>query len=637
MVHTPAWLAATMRELRYSIRVLVSRGNRHTTLFSIAVLAVAIGTAVTVLTIASALLFRAFPYPAASRLMSVRLIYHDREGTEPTTRVATWGLFNEWRHDNLAFELLGAHQTADLTFTERELDPVRVPTVAVTSSMFTLLGGIPVLGRTLVPGDDRQGNSRVVVLSHAFWTTHYGSDADVVGRSLTLNGVRYQIVGVMAPSFRVPISIPEASKHEAEVWIPLSTRVGDRDQAQATPVEIIGRLRGGVSPARASKQLESYRDVVAVGGPEGMQVQVMQLKDVVTAQVRKPIMILLGAVALLLLVACLNMANLRLANSINRNRDLALRLALGAQRLTIVMQLFVESLVLTVLGGSGGVLLAYWFTPLVVRFGDRHLPEVGPIAVNVTGLVGGVVIASLVALAITAGPATYAVSMPSTAALRGRGDSPRQGQVRRIVSDVLVVTQIGFALILAAATGLLTRSLHNLTDRDRGYDSADLLVAALRLPPGQYSTSESQRAFAGQILDRAGALPGVTRVAVATGGPVVGGASGDVTAGNQTIRMATWAVSPGFFRVLGISLRTGRLLQGATESNPVVVDASAAQQLFGTEDPIGARVTWSGGSGSGVVIGVVGDIDEYYINDDNAHFRATEPHLYVPFRNEPRP
>ncbi|MBA3558251.1 MAG: ABC transporter permease [Gemmatimonadaceae bacterium] len=632
------------REVRYTLRIFASPPNRWVTSGAVVTLALAIGISTAVFTIVEAVLLRPLPFRDAERLVSVQVTTREAKGTTVYGAVANWDLYTAWRSRSNGFEELVAYSAEEMILTG--LGEARwVSAVAITSNVLAFLGVQPAQGRAFVPEEDQPGSAPVVLLSETFRARHFGSDVAAVGRSLVLSGRLYEIVGVMPTEFRVPNSIPEVTQMEGEVWVPMGTYLDGSlgSLGSAVPVQVLGRLRRGTTAAATEVQLDQITEQVVLSArvdrrePEARAAvtQIVPLHRVIVGQVRRPLMLLLGLTGCVLFIACANVATLQLLRVLARQKDFAVRRALGASQRAIAGQVLTESVVLAAISAILGVLIAVWSVPVLVRIAADRLPHASQISVNVVVVVIALVATVVAGLLIGAPSAWRATRQPGPDALKegsGSGISTRQN---RAVS-ALVASQVAFTMILLAGMGLLTRSFLHAMNLDRGYEMDKVLVAALFLPLDRYASPERQLAFAHAALDRVRGIPGVSSAAVATGAPIVGGlkatanAPGKANPGEPR-SVNSWGVSREYFQTLGTPVR--RSPPGSAELAGVFIDETAAREFFGSEDPVGRQLQWAWGEDAhtGTVIGVVGSTRELYI-DTRANTLASsyEPHLYLP-------
>jgi putative ABC transport system permease protein len=493
--------------------------------------------------------------------------------------------------------------------------PQTLQTWLVTDDFFRLLGTRPLLGRTFLPEEFTPGRERVLVLSHGVWQHRFGADPSVVGRAVEIDGQPATIVGVMPRGFKLPL--------EREVWAPRLFREDERDARAVRYLSVVARLAPGVTPERARAELDALAAELRREHPvanRDMGIQLVPLPDQLVGPVRPALLTLLGAVGFVLLIACANVANLMLARAVKREREFALRTALGAGRGRMARQLVTESLLIALAGGAAGVLLAYWGVGAIRALTPADLPRAEDIGISWRVLGFALGASLLTALLFGLAPAARAAATDPNDALRG-GARAGTGRARRLVRHGIVVGEIALALVLLVGAGLLVRSFVTLLEVDRGYRTDGIAAATVQV--WDYP-QERRVAFAREVMERVAALPGVRSVGATSSLPLaddIGATEARYVvqgrpaprAGEEPKARAT-VVTPGYFPTLGIPLRRGRLFTTTDDSAsaPVVlVTETFARQQWPGEDPVGKRITVMfarGRQATREVIGVVGDV-----------------------------
>ncbi len=514
--------------------------------------------------------------------------------------------------------------------------PRRVGGARTTGNLFALLGARPALGRTLRADDERPGAEPVVVVSDALWQERLGGDARVVGTRLRIDGVERTVVGVMPPDFRFPAA-------GARLWLPITV-----DPASVgthwglVRYQVVARLAPGVTPAQARDEVRRIARTMRTENPlwtpdEGAYlaaIDVVPLREQLVGDVQRPLLVLLGAVALLLVVACVNVANLLLARGIARGREIAVRAALGAGRGRLVRQLLTESLLLGATGAAAGVLLALGGVRLLVALLPADTPRLAEVAVDGRVLGFAACAALLTSLVFGLLPALRA-ARPTAPALGGRGT----GAPRRRLSALLVATETALAVVLVVGAGLLARSFVALQAVEPGFRTTQVVTARVSPPAAEYADADRQRALHAAVLARAATIPGVEHAALTSQLPFDGTTDAwatlieGVTADPNDLPMLDHRrITPHYFRALGVPLTRGRAFteaDGEHDALVAIVDETAARTLWPDGDPIGRRVCWPWMGECRTVVGVVGTVR----NNDLA--AAPNPALYVPFRQRP--
>ncbi len=611
-------MEALFQDLRYGLRGL--RRSRGFTAVAVATLALGIGATTTIFSVLEGVLLRPLPYPRSERL--VQVWERTPEGGDFPASLPN---FRDFRSGTRLLTGLAAADERALALTGKGV-PERVKAQAVSAEYFRVLGVAPALGGVLT-ADATRGGEREVVLGHRIWVSRFGGDRGVVGSRVRLNGESYAVVGVMPAGFEAP--------GDPEAWVPLagSPEWGRGDHS----LMLIGRLAAGASVAGASAELGAVARRLSRLYPEsngGWGVRVAPLLDgVVGAKTRGTLWILTGAVSLLLLLACVNVASLLLGRAAARQGELVLRAALGARRGRIARQLVTESLLLAGLGTAGGVLIAVWGLPVLKRLLPATTPRLGDIHVDGAVLFFSIVVS--VAVGLLAGlPPALRVSRPNLRSILGMADRRTTRESHRL-RDGLVVAETALATLLLVGAGLLATSFVRLRGGDRGIDTRDVVVVPVSLAGPRYDDGTRWR-----FLERAeaaiGGLPGVEAVGATNVAPLSGaGTVVDLSVEGQPTgpglsRFARWrSVTPGYFRAAGVRLLAGRRLRASDyapdAAEAVVVTRSFARAFFPDVDPVGRRVAmgtsdfhWR------TVVGVVEDVQ-----DVDATQRA-QPLFYMP-------
>jgi len=614
-----------LQDLRYAIRAL----SKAPGFAVVAVLAIAlgIGANTAIFSVVDAVLLRPLPFPEPQRLMRAYLT--EAGSGEPSI----FGIadFLTWRDHQQTFEHVAAYDTMQRSFALTGIgDPERITGVAVTADFFTTLGATPILGHAFTAADDHPGSEPVVVVSKSFWRTHLNSDPNVLGRSITLNGRPYTIVAVMPAEFLFPGTEP------ISVWpIRALEPPGSRPPYFLVP---IGRLKPGVSPQQAEVELTSIVNGVLqqFPGTEYVGGKLLRLKDVLVRNVRTALLVILAAVGFVLLIALVNVANLLLARAISREKEIALRLALGASRARIVRQLLTESILLAVLGGALGLVFGYIGVRVFVALAPGGIPRLTEVSVNGTVLAFTCLVSLLGGILFGLAPALHSVRASLNDSLKegNRTSVSRSGnQIRK----VLVVSEFALALVLMIGDGLLIRSFLRLRDVNPGFQPDHLVTARISLPPTHYEQDPRIISFWQQFLESVHTLPGVQAAAITMSLPpnllqitnpfTLEGQINDPRHTEQLAEETT--ISPDYFRAVGVPLLKGRFFTDADRTTPVlIINQTMAKKYFPNQDPIGKRLQTGDPDPKSpweTIVGVVRDVK--YSGLD----AAPSPTLYVPY------
>lgn len=595
------------KTLRYAYRSL--RGSKSTSLAVISTLALGIGVTTAVFSIVYGVLLRPLPYPDSDRLVRVWLS-NPRQGIDKD--ITSYPNFADWRAQSRSIQGMAAVASAARNLTGAG-EPRELSGAAVSEGYFGILRVAPVLGRVFTPEEESLGGPNVVILSHELWATQFGSDPAIVGRALSLSGVPYEVVGVMPRGLG-----------EQDFWIPLRPSADLRESRGALWLPVIGRLAPGVTLEQAQTEMSAIARRLEQSYPEandGTGVLLEPLRASIVGDVRQPLLLLLGAVALVLLIACANIANVLLVRGTARRTEMAVRAALGASRRQLAMQVGVESLLLALAGGALGVLAAYACLQWLMGLAPPSLPRLD--AIRLDGSVLGITAAVTVLCGMLFGlvPALEAGGRGPAEAIRQGGRGAVGGSAAERLRPVLVVSQFALAVMLLAGAGLMLRSFAKMQDVDPGFDASHVALVRLNLPASKYETPEQVNAFYDELLTSLRATPGVES-ADAISDFVLGRLPNSASIVVEGIELpqalerlpvAYDAVTPGFVRTSRMRMLSGRGLlptdkQGS--SRVALVSETMARTFFRGADPVGARFAFGvpdSEDGWITIVGVVAD------------------------------
>ena len=617
------------QDLRYGIRMLLQRPGF--TALAVLTLAVGIGANTAIFSVVNAVILRPLPYADPDRLMLLR---ETKLPQFPEFAIAP-GNFLDWQSQNEVFEQLEAFRTHFYNLTGNA-EPERLRAARVTAGTFSMLGIQPALGRDFLAEEDRPGNDGVALISHGLWQRRFGGDPAIVGQQMTLNGRSHTVIGVMPASLRF-------LDRNAELWAPMAFTDQDRQNHGGHFINAVGRLRPGITQEQALTNLTTIAARLEQQYPDtnaGWSVKVTPLFEAAVGEMRPTLLVLLGAVALVLLIACANVANLLLARASSRHKEIAIRSALGASRWRVVRQLLTESVLLALVGGACGIVLAYWGLDLLLSLAPASLPRMRDVSLDGSALGYTLAITLLTGVIFGLAPALQSSNPDLNESLKegGRGST---GGPRQRVRSLLVVTEVALALVLLAGAGLMLKSFWRLQQVDPGFNPENALVVGISLPPTKYADDQQRAAFFRQLLERTAALPGVEAVGATHSMPIISdyllgfviegrppAAPGDEPSTNY------YAVSPDYFRAMGITLVRGRsFTERDTAGAPrvAIINETFARRFFAGEDPIGKRIHVTNGPETfREVVGIVADVRQYGL-DREAPIQFYEPYLQEPF------
>lgn len=633
-----------MNDLRYAFRQLFK--NPGFAAVAVLTLALGIGANTAIFSVVNSVLLRPLSFPDSDRLLWV-----SERGARSDSSPVSFPNYADWRKQQTVFEEIGVYNWGDYNLTESE-NPSRLRAAQISATALAALGTQPSLGRVFTPDEDKPGAPNVALLSAALWRERFGSDPAILDRPIHLDGNAYTVVGIMPSGFVFPDPV--------DLWLPLGPRLGDayRDRDSHPGLEGVARLKPGVTLQEAREQMDAIAARLEQQYPEsnrGARVRMDPLLDKVVGGTGKALWMLLGAVSLVLLVACANVANLLLARAAARHKEVALRIALGAGRWRIVRQLLTESLLLAAIGGGLGLLLAYWSLELILALGHDAIPRVAEVRMD-----GGILAFTALTAAVTGVLFGLAPAWQSgRAATRGaltesaRGNTDGKARMRQ----GLIVAEVSLTLVLLVGAGLLVRSFQKLQSVNPGFSSEHVLCFWVSLPQTKYSTPDQQDGFFQSLVGKLKSLPGVQAAGVASRAPLqsfnwlstyrVGGRPEPMPGEEPTMDISV--VSPGYFQVMGMPLLRGRAfteqdnrdhLRGDERQersralNVVIVDEDFVRRHWPDENPIGKQIRLPWGDDPQkpllTVVGVVGRVKMRKLGEKGGFAQAYLPAWQLP-------
>jgi predicted permease len=627
-----------LQDVRHALRALAAAPTF--TIAAILSLAIGIGATTAIFSIVDGLLLRPLPYKDAGRLV---ILWNRSPGLNITEDWFSTAQYFDIKNGHHGFEQVAIAIGGNYNLTGSG-EPERVGTIRISSSLLPMLGERAALGRLFVPDEDLPGRTATAVLSYGTWARRFGSDPGVLGKKIILNGVPYEIAGVMPRSFSLPREVMPTldGAEQAEILLPLPLPANAAQNRDREDYNIVGKLKPGVSVQQAQAEMNTITAHLRHDFPEvyppngGLTFGIVPLLEQVVGNVRRTLYLLLGAVGFVLLIACVNLANLQLSRGVARQKEFAVRAALGATRARIVRQLLTESVLLAFAGGALGIALAFLALYLVQLLGPQSVPRVNNIGIGLGALAFTLVVCILSAILFGLAPALRVSRVDVQTALQdtsrtsagasaiwGRGNNLRRS---------LVIAEIALCAMLLIGAGLLIRSFVRVRDVNPGFNPRNVLTLELMMTGERYKNKEAVLAAYHELWQRLESLPGVTAAGAVTSlplsqmfawGPIT--VEGRVPPPGEKFINADIRVANGhYFQAMEIPLREGRLFSDddlANKPGVAVVDDYMAQQLWPNQDPIGKRLHFGGINDTDspwiTVVGVVGRVKQYTLDADS--------------------
>jgi putative ABC transport system permease protein len=627
-----------VEDLRYSLRALAR--SPSFTLLAVAGLALGIGANSAIFTVMNAVLLRPLPYKEAEQL--VLLWQLNRQNGDHEIKASAPD-YIDWKEQNTVFENIAAfNANSGLGLNLSGIDrsgaghPARISAASVTGNLFSLLGVTPALGRSFHPDEERAGSAPVCILSDSLWKRRFGSDPKILGKAITLNGEMWTVVGVMPAGFRFPQSVDLS----VDLWVPAMVRSTARTKHTHHYLGVIARLKPGLSLDHAQAELDALARRMELQYPEtnaGLGIRLVPLRTQITGNIRPALLVLFGATALVLLIACTNLANLLLVRATVRQAEMSLRLALGASRTRLVRQLLTESALLGLLGGILGLILAFAGTRLLLNHGPSNLPQTNEIAVDGRVLAFTLGLSVITAVIFGLAPALQASKPDLIRTLKVGGSGFTTGQGWQRFRLLLVASEMALALVLLIGASLMIRSFFRLQEVNIGIDPRNVLTMDTTLTADRYPPPR-QIAFFREVVERIGALPGVTSVGAIDNLPLGGS---DVRSFGIVGRSA-WdpgdepsgelgVVTPQYFNAIDIPLKRGRYFtegDGAEAPRVAIINDALAGRYWPQEDPLGKKITIDFEREPREIVGVVGNVRHLGI-DQQEPLQVYIPHSQI--------
>lgn len=619
-----------LHDLRYAVRL--QRKNPGFTIVAVIALALGIGANTAIFSVVNTVLLRPLPYRDPDRLV---MVWEDssKQGYPQDTPAAA--NFVDWRDQNEVFEGMAAMTDTSFNLTGTG-DPERLEGRAVSTTLFPLLGVEPQIGRVFTAAEDQPGSERVVLISYGLWQRRFGGDASVVGKTLTLNGASYTVVGVMPARFQFPTADDEA-------WVPIAFSKEDAANRNRHYLQVVARLKPGITLPQAQAEMSTIATRLQKQYPESntdVGAVITPLHEHLVGDIKPALLILLGAVGLVLLIACANVANLLLARAAVRQKEIAVRVALGARRGRLIRQFLTESVLLSTLGGLVGLAIAYVGLIVLKAFIPENISQARAISIDYKVLGFTLLVSVLTGLIFGLAPAIQSVRFNQIETLKEGGRDAATGGSGKRLRSLLVVAEVAISLVLLIGAGLLINSFLRLRNVDPGFRAENLLTMKIVLPDLKYEKKAQRSAFYTDLVQRVQSLAGVRSAAVTTNLPLY--FQGNSISVNiegrpepppgQELIVVTRIISPGYFDTMSIPLLKGRQLtdQDTDDSpNVVVVSEAMARRYWPGEEAVAKRITigkvksqedWI------QVVGVVKDVRQFELNSD------PKPQMYLTHR-----
>ena len=622
-----------LQDLRYGLRVLWKTPGF--TAVAVLALALGIGANTAIFSVVNGVLLRPLPFAEPERLV---MVWMDNRVLGLREDLNSYPNYVAWRDESQAFEHLAAFTSTSPTLTSERGEPERLQGVSATANFFGVLRAQPALGRLFTAEEEAEGKDAVVVIGHGLWRRRFGGQPGIVGQQITLNGRGRTVVGVMPQGFRFP--------GEAEVWVPLAPTASMRAQRQSFWLSMVGRLRPGATVERAQAELSAVAARMEKEFPDsnqGFGAYVVSLHQQVVGRVSTALWVLLGAVGFVLLIACANVANLLLARAAAREREIAIRRALGAGRARLVRQFLTESVLLSLVGGGVGLLLAFWGVDALIALGPSDLPRLDQVGMDGRVLLWTVGISVATGLLFGLAPALQASQADLNESLKEGGRGGGEGARGRRVRNALVVAEVALALVLLAGAGLMIKSFLRLQEVNLGFNPERVLSMRVQLSGTNYRESARAVAFYEQLIERIEATPGV-QAAAAIGTVFLSSTPNSAWFSvegrpapppNERIEVPIDPVTPNYFQAMGVPLLKGRAFdardrEGAPEV--AIVNETFARRFFPGEEVLGKRFKFGPPESEDpwmTIVGVVGDTRRTGFDT------AVRPETYLPHAQSP--
>jgi putative ABC transport system permease protein len=627
------------KDLSYGARMLLKKPGF--TLVAVLTLGLGIGANTAIFTVVNAVLLRALPYDHAEQIVRIGSANRQRNKSLGTLSPQD---FYDIRDRNTVFEAIAAFDgwSPSLTGTG---EPERLAAARVTTGFFNVLKVTPILGRSFLPQEEQRGNHLVALLSYGLWQRRFGANPGIVGQNITLSGLSYNVIGVLPRDFEPP-QFSGIGFEKPELWAPFAPDLSQWSRSGRSVDTAIARLKPGIGIERAQAELSVIARQLEQQYPDtnaGEDLSIASLHEQLVGKIRAALLVFLVAVGFVLLIACANVANLLLARAAARQKEIAIRTALGAGRYRIIRQLLTESVLLAVVGGALGLLFAMWATDYLVALGSDSIPHLGRIGFDSRVFGFTTLLTLLTGVAFGLAPALQFSRPDLNETLKESGRSATGGRSRQRLRGFLVVSEIAISLLLLIGAGLLVKSFLRLQSVSPGFDPRNVVALNVFLPGAKYPEDAQQRAFFDQAQERIQMLPGVESVGMVSNLPISGGfdtvsfyiEGRPVTAREDVPDLERYTINSDYFRAMSIPLISGRPFgaEDRADSVPVtIISEATARRFWPNESPLGKRINtdiddptrpWR------TIVGVVGDVRHYALDTEPT------PQFYLPYSQGP--
>ncbi|HSS19162.1 MAG TPA: ABC transporter permease [Pyrinomonadaceae bacterium] len=623
-----------LKDFRYGIRGLTKRPSF--TAIAVLTLALAIGASTAIFSVVNAVLLRPLPFTNPDRLV---MVWEDASYVGFPHNTPATANYADWKARNHVFEDMAALDSRSFSLTG-DGDPEKIEAAGVTANLFPLLGTRPLIGRNFTAEEDQPDANKVVILSQTLWQRRYAGDQSVVGHALLLNGEKYTVIGVMPAGFQF-------SDKDTGIWVPIAFTPRQLANRGRHYLNVVARMKPGVKLAEADADVRAIQQQIARENPEAagrLGAYVRSLTQEFTGEIRRPLLVLLAAVGLVLLIACANIANLLLSRAAGRRREIALRTALGASRLRIIRQLLIESLLLASAGAVLGVVFAWWSFAFLQRLIPEGLTLFAKLSLDPKVLAFTFVVMVVTAVLFGLAPALQASNLDLNEALKQGGRTGQQAGSKRL-RNVLVVGEVALAMVLLVGAGLLIQTLFKLQNQYANLKAQSVMTLRTVLTRNKYPEHGQRVGFYKQVLERVSALPGVVSAGYATSVPLAwkGGTSGFTIEGRSVEQALAGGfsydanhrqVSADYLKTIGIPIRAGRSFTEADNEQAVhvaIINETMAREYWPGENPLGKRIKFGDPTDDVpwvTIVGVAGDIRQMGID------QPIKAELYVPYQQD---